>query len=174
MRALARMTCMAMICAFFTVNGSFAQQATTGCASELGFNATQILRCSGGLTLVAEQGAKYTLQSLDKGGDVKSVNLQGKALLIDLPKQRGKSRFKVTTPQAIAAVRGTKWAVDVQLTRTSVLVLTGRVAVRRPAGTGQVVLGPGDGVDVDPGTDRLTVKRWPQPRVAALLARLGQ
>ena len=29
-------------------------------------------------------------------------------------------------------------------------------------------------VDVDPGTEPLVVKRWPQPRVDALLARLGQ
>ncbi len=90
------------------------------------------------------------------------------------PAKRGKHRFQVTTPQAIAAVRGTKWAVDVQDTRTSVLVLAGQVAVRRPTGAGQVLLGPGDGVDVDPGNDALVVKHWPQPRVTALLARLGQ
>jgi ferric-dicitrate binding protein FerR (iron transport regulator) len=95
-------------------------------------------------------------------------------LLLDVPKQRGKDRFKVTTPQAIAAVRGTKWAVDVQETRTSVLVLRGQVAVQRPTGAGQVTLGPGQGVDVDPGTTPLVVKRWPEARVAALLARLGQ
>ena len=53
-------------------------------------------------------------------------------------------------------------------------MLAGQVAVRRPVGAGQVLLGPGDGVDVDPGNDALVVKRWPQPRVAALLARLGQ
>ena len=99
-------------------------------------------------------------------------------MLLDAPRQRGKNRFKVTTPQAIAAVRGTKWAVDAQETRTSVLVLRGQVAVRKSAGAdqvvGQVVLGPGQGVDVDRGTDPLVVKRWPQPRVDALLARLGQ
>ena len=139
-----------------------------------GPNATQTLRCRGGLIIVAEQGAKYTLQSRDKRSDVTAVDLQGKAILIDAPKQHGKSRFQVTTPQAIAAVRGTKWAVDVQDTRTSVLVLAGQVAVRRPVGTGQVLLGPGDGVDVDPGSDALVVKHWPQPRVTALLARLGQ
>jgi hypothetical protein len=42
------------------------------------------------------------------------------------------------------------------------------------AGAAQVFLGPGDGVDVDPGTEPLVIKRWPQPRVDALLARLGQ
>ena len=137
-------------------------------------NAPQTLHCPGDLTIVAENGAKFTLQSLDKKGGVDSVNLQSKALLVDAPKQRGKRRFQVTTPQAIAAVRGTKWAVDAQETRTSVLVLRGQVAVRRPRGAGQVVLGPGDGVDVEPGTAPLVIKRWPQPRVDALLARLGQ
>ena len=174
MRALARMACMTMIFAFFAVDASFAQQAATGCESAQGPNAAQTLRCRGGLIIVAEQGAKYTLQSLDKRGEVTAVDLQGKAVLIDAPRQYGKIRFRVTTPQAIAAVRGTKWAVDVQDSRTSVLVLAGQVAVRRPVGAGQVLLGPGDGVDVDPGNDALVVKRWPQPRVAALLARLGQ
>ena len=32
----------------------------------------------------------------------------------------------------------------------------------------------GDGVDVEPGTDALVVKRWAQPRIDALLARLRQ
>jgi hypothetical protein len=36
-----------------------------------------------------------------------------------------------------------------------------------------VVLGPGQGVDVDEAGP-LVVKRWPQARVTALLARLGQ
>ena len=105
---------------------------------------------------------------------VDSVDLQSRALLLDVPKQRGTDRFKVTTPKAIAAVRGTKWAVDAQETRTSVLVLRGEVAVQRSTGAGQVTLGPGQGVDVDQGTTTLVVKRWPEARVAALLARLGQ
>jgi hypothetical protein len=37
-----------------------------------------------------------------------------------------------------------------------------------------VFLGPGEGVDVEDGTDPLVVKRWPQARVDALLARLAQ
>ena len=95
-------------------------------------------------------------------------------MLVDAPKQQGKSRFQVITPQAIAAVRGTKWAVDAQANADVGSGAEGQVAVRRPAGAGQVVLGPGEGVDVDPGTDPLVIKRWPQPRVDALLARLGQ
>ncbi len=173
MRMLARLTCAAFACAFIGVTVAAAQPAPAGCSANQPANAPQTLHCPGDLTIVAEDGAKFTLQSLDKNS-VDSVNLQSKALLVDAPKQRGKRRFRVTTPQAIAAVRGTKWAVDVQQTRTSVLVLRGQVAVRRPTGAGQVVLGPGDGVDVEPGTAPLDIKRWPQPRVDALLARLGQ
>ena len=122
-----------------------------------------------------EDGAKFTLQGRNKNGAINAVALQDKAVLIDVGKQQDKRRFEVITPQAIAAVRGTKWAVDAQQTRTSVLVLRGQVAVRRPAGAGQVVLGPGQGVDIDAGTtDPLIVKTWPQARVTALLARLGQ
>jgi hypothetical protein len=166
------MTCLVIICAIVVADVASAQQAATGCSSEQGKNATQTLRCRDGLIVVAEDGARFTLQS--RGGNVDSVDLQSKAVLIDAPKQKGKSRFQVITPQAIAAVRGTKWAVDAQGSRTSVLVLDGQVAVRRPKGGGQVVLGPGEGVDVDPGTGALEVKRWGQPRVDALLARLGQ
>jgi hypothetical protein len=174
MKLLARLACAAFAFAFVGVTVAAAQPTPAGCSSNHPANAPQTLHCPGDLTIVAEDGAKFTLQSLDKKGSVDSANLQSKALLVDAPRQRGKRRFQVTTPQAIAAVRGTKWAVDAQETRTSVLVLRGQVAVRRPRGTGQVILGPGDGVDVEPGTTPLVIKRWPQPRIDALLARLGQ
>jgi hypothetical protein len=174
MKIFARLTCAAFAFAFVGVTVAAAQPAPAGCSSNHPANAPQTLHCPGDLTIVAEDGAKFTLQSLDKKGGVDSANLQSKALLVDAPRQPGKRRFHVSTPQAIAAVRGTKWAVDAQETRTSVLVLRGQVAVRRPGGAGQVVLGPADGVDVEPGTAALVIKRWPQPRVDALLARLGQ
>jgi hypothetical protein len=171
MRALAWI-CMVIICSTAGVDVASAQQAMKGCSSEQQPGAAQTLRCRDGLIIVAEDGAKFTLQS--KGGEVDGVDLQSKAVLVDAPKQKGKNRFQVITPQAIAAVRGTKWAVDTQESRTSVLVLSGQVAVRRPKGGGEVVLGAGDGVDVEPGTDALVVKRWGQPRIDALLARLRQ
>ena len=181
MPALARTTCMAIMCATLGIAATLgagaasAQQTNMGCSSAQGTNATQTLRCRGDVIIVAEDGAKFTLQSHDKSGDVDAVELRSKALLVDAPKQKAKHRFQVITPQAVAAVRGTKWAVDAQDARTSVLVLRGQVAVRRPSGGRQVVLGPGEGVDVDRGsTEPLTVKRWAQPRVDALLARLGQ
>jgi ferric-dicitrate binding protein FerR (iron transport regulator) len=107
------------------------------------------------------------------------VELSSKALLVEVPKKPGGNPFKVLTPQAIAAVRGTKWAVDVAEAKTSVFVANGRVGVTRRAARGRgVVLGAGEGVDVEatgPLTVKtLTVKTWGQPRVDALMARLGQ
>jgi hypothetical protein len=172
MKTVARIFCVAAICAVFSTDHATAQTAPTGCTAAAA-NATQTLRCRGGLIIVAEEGAKFTLQSHGKNGDVNAVDLQSKALLLDAPKQSGRSRLEVITPQAIAGVRGTRWAVDVQGAKTSVLVLRGKVAVRRPAGSGEVVLGAGHGVDIEPGMDPLIVKRWPEARVTALLARLG-
>jgi NH3-dependent NAD+ synthetase len=55
-----------------------------------------------------------------------------------------------------------------------VFVANGRVGVTRRAARGRgVVLGVGEGVDVE-ATGPLTVKTWGQPRVDALMARLGQ
>jgi hypothetical protein len=104
---------------------------------------------------------------------VDAVELDGKALLVEVPPKSGGNTFQVITPQAIAAVRGTKWAVDVNGDKSSVFVVHGRVRVGRRTGSHGVTLGPGDGVDVAPGAP-LTVKRWPSARVSALMARLGQ
>ncbi len=172
MITLARITCLAIVCIFAGVDAAPAQQAAMGCSSEHPPNAAQVLRCRGSVTIIAEHGARFTLQDRDKNAEVDSVDLQSKALLVDAPKQRGKNRFEVTTPQAIAAVRGTKWAVDATEGKSSVFVVNGRVSVARRAGANRVVLGPGEGVDVE-ATGALTVKRWPPARVAALLARLA-
>ena len=140
---------------------------------ELPAGATQTLRCDNGITIVAENGARFELKDANRDGHIDSVELSSKALLIEVPKKPGGNPFKVLTPQAIAAVRGTKWAVDVADTKTSVFVADGRVGVSRRTRGRAVVLGPGEGVDVE-ATGPLTVKQWGQPRIAALMARLGQ
>jgi len=134
---------------------------------------TQTLHCPAAITIVAESGAKFELRDRNRDGHVDSVELSNKALLLEVPKKPGRARFDVVTPQAIAAVRGTKWAVDAEGAKTSVFVVNGRVRVARPAGRGSVVLGAGDGVDVEPSGE-LIIKRWPPARVTALMARLGQ
>ncbi len=133
----------------------------------------QVMRCAGGVTITAERGARFSLIDRNRDGRPDAVSLHNKAVLVDVDRARRPDGFEVITPQAIAAVRGTRWAVDVKSGTTSVLVVRGRVAVGRPSGQQRVVLNVGEGVDVT-RSGPLTVRRWPPARAAALLARLGQ
>src|SRR5262249_31610924 len=74
---------------------------------------------------------------------------------------------QIETPDAIAAVRGTTWAVEVTPAQTNTFVVTGAVAVTRVTRSNTVVLADGEGVDVAPGTGPLKVTRWGEPRVRA-------
>jgi hypothetical protein len=145
-----------------------------GCTPSPSAAGTQTWACDNGITIVAENGARFELKDANRDGHIDSVELSSKALLVEVPKKPGGNPFKVLTPQAIAAVRGTKWAVDVAEPQTSVFVANGRVGVTRGTARARgVVIGPGEGVDVE-ATGPLTVKKWGQPRVDALMARLGQ
>ena len=146
---------------------------SAGCAISRDAGARQVLSCPGGVKVTAEAGASFRLSDRNHDGSPDSASLRRKAILVDVDSSQHTGGFQVVTPQAIAAVRGTQWAVDVAGDKTSVLVVRGSVAVRRPAGE-PVVLSPGEGVDVSSSTEPLVVRRWPAPRVAALLARLGQ
>jgi ferric-dicitrate binding protein FerR (iron transport regulator) len=171
MKAIIRAICVALASALLPITMAAAQSATMGCSSESSTITTQTIHCKAGVTIVVENGARYALHDRDGNGRVDSVELSNKALLLEVPKNR--NEFKVVTPQAIAAVRGTKWAVDAVENQTSVFVIHGRVAVGRRTGGNGVTLSPGEGVDVE-AAGPLTVKRWPPARVAALMARLGQ
>jgi hypothetical protein len=151
---------LAIFASLFLVTGVATAQpaANMGCSLENPTSTAQTLRCGGGVTIVAENGARFTLLDRDGNGRVDSVELSSKALLLEVPKKAGGNRFEVMTPQAIAAVRGTKWAVDTTEGKSSVFVVNGRVSVARRAGANRVVLGPGEGVDVE-ATGALTVKR---------------
>ena len=172
MKALFKAGFILLACTLSAIEIAAAQPANQGCVSENSSGMTQTLRCEAGITIVAEGGAKYTLQSGRKGR-IDAVELNGKALLIEVAPKPGGNKFQVVTPQAIAAVRGTKWAVDVAGDKTSVFVVNGRVGVGGRTGGRGVTLRPGEGVDVEAGAP-LTVKRWAPARVSALLARLGQ
>lgn len=161
----------ALVIGLFPHETAFAQSA--GCAVSRDASARQVLTCPGGVKVTAETGASFRLADRNRDGSPDSLSLRSKAVLVDVDSSQHAGGFQVVTPQAIAAVRGTQWAVDVASGATSVLVVRGNVAVRRPAGE-PVVLAPGEGVDVRSGTEPLVVRRWPAPRVAALLARLGQ
>lgn len=151
-----------------------AQTSGAGCVLEaVAGTARQMLRCQNGLTVIVEEGASFSLVDRDQDGQADSIRLRDNALLLDGPQAPDGPGFEVITPRAVAAVRGTRWAVDVDGDQTSVFVVEGRVAVQRIAAGEAVLLGPGEGVDVAPGSDPLTVRRWPAARVAALMARFG-
>jgi hypothetical protein len=130
-----------------------------------------VLHCQG-ISITTERDARFQLIDRNTDGKIDGVSLQGKAMLLDVNRGRIKNGFEVITPQAIAAVRGTRWAVDVGGGKTSVFVLRGRVSVRRADVRIGVDLARGEGVDVDSGDQPLVIKRWPPARVSALMGRL--
>jgi hypothetical protein len=114
---------------------------------------------------------------IDRNGDglADGVRLRQKGLLLDARRRLSQlSGFVVVTPQAIAAVRGTKWAVDVQGRSTAVFVVNGVVSVEKTVSGDAVSLRAGQGVDVDRSAEPVVIKRWPAERVAALLGRFRQ
>ncbi|KAA0697462.1 hypothetical protein DTW90_18755 [Neorhizobium sp. P12A] len=171
---LVRIAFAVALCAF-GAQDALAQSAASCSLQPVNATTRLTLHCGRGISITAESGARF--QFLDRNGDgqIDAASLDGKAIVLDVDSARVKGGFQVVTPQAIAAVRGTRWAVDVQSDKTAVLVLRGRVSVRRSDQRNGVVLGVGQGVDVQSGTSTpLTVKRWPTARVNALMARLGQ
>lgn len=169
-----RFGCTVLMGVLLLSGAAVAQQANVKCTSANPMNAAQTLQCEGGVTIVAENGAQYMIGDANHDGRVDAVELSSKALLLEVQRKQGGRKFQVNTPQAIAAVRGTRWAVDVAEGKTSVFVVHGKVNVGRRSGADrQVVLGPGEGVDVE-ASSPLVVKRWAPARVSALMARLGQ
>lgn len=139
--------CIVLMCGLLLGDAAIAQQANVKCTQASPANAAQTtLQCEGGVTIVAENGAQYVLGDANRDGRIDSVELNSKALLLDVQGKSSGRKFQVNTPQAIAAVRGTRWAVDVAEGKTSVFVVHGRVNVgRRTRGDRRVVLGPGRG-----------------------------
>jgi FecR protein len=134
----------------------------------------QILRCGDMLTLRSAHGTVYRLIGGAGGGEPRAVEVDEGAVMTEFHPSRTHRTFQILTPNAIAAVRGTKWVVEVSAERSSAFVISGSVAVRRLHGAQGVLLKMGDGVDVSSDPDPLTVKHWAEKRVQALLARFGQ
>ncbi len=135
----------------------------------------QILHCADGLTLTAEQETAFRLVGGARSGRPRAVELNDRGLLTEAPAGSLSRGFQVRTPHAVAAVRGTSWAMDVTAGNTAVFVAQGVVSVRRAETTrGGVTLRAGDGVDVQAGGGALQVKRWAPARASALLARFGR
>ncbi|MGA2792448.1 MAG: FecR family protein [Roseiarcus sp.] len=153
-----------------------ASSQTSGCAlvADDRNPPEKILRCGANLEVRAAAGTIY--HPIDQRGSArpKSLQLDDGALMIEFHPSKRHTSFQILTPHAIAAVRGTKWIVEVGPERTSTLVISGRVAVSRPRAEQTVVLRPGEGADVSPGEEPIAVKRWAEKRVRALLARFGE
>lgn len=160
----------ASIVIFFSVPAAFAQMQSHCLLGQASDPDRQVFTCSGGLVIELEAAAQMGLTTGD--GDADIIDLTGGAALIEVTP--GGFAPQIRTPHAIAAVRGTVYAVDVSDEITSVFVVRGRVDVSAMADNAAPVgLGPGDGVDVTPG-EALVVKSWGAARVAALLARFGR
>jgi len=86
----------------------------------------QKARCDNGITIVAENGARFELKDANRDGYFDAIGLSRKALLVEMPKKHG--AFKVLSPQAIDAVRGTRRLVDAADAKTSVFVAEGVTA----------------------------------------------
>jgi ferric-dicitrate binding protein FerR (iron transport regulator) len=134
----------------------------------------RILRCGDRLVIRTAHDTSY--HPVDQNGTEQPnvVELDGGALMVEFHPSRRHPSFQIRTPYAIAAVRGTRWVVDVGSDKASTFVIAGRVAVSRPSGEQTVLLRAGDGADVSPDSAPIVVKRWAAARGRALLARFGQ
>lgn len=145
---------------------------TLGCklSTRSGTPPIDVVTCDG-LTIESERTADVRVLDRASGGVPDAARVEGGAVLVTVRPGRPVP-FQILTPKAIASVRGTRYAVDARPDRTSVFVATGTVAVARPDGGAELLLGPGEGVDVGDSSGPLTRTRWPRKRVAALLKRL--
>jgi ferric-dicitrate binding protein FerR (iron transport regulator) len=129
-----------------------------------------VVRCRGGLVITLDAAAQIGLLA-DPNAPPRVIELRRGSILIDV--EPGTAATQVQSRHAIAAVRGTEFAVDDTANGSAVFVLDGRVRVFRRNGIGAVSLGSGQGVDVIPG-ESLDVKTWGQSRVDELLSRFGR
>jgi hypothetical protein len=134
----------------------------------------RILRCGTTLTVQPAPGTAYRPLDGGSNGPPAKVQLDSGALFIEFHPAGKRRNFQILTPQAIASVRGTTWAMEVKPGQSSTLVLSGVVRVTRANGPAAVVLRSGQGVDVTDADGPLQVKRWAPERVKALLGRFGR
>lgn len=129
------------------------------------------LKCTGALVIELEPGAVLKYSGEADGLPERLILEDGRALIEVTP---GSVVPQIRTPHAIAAVRGTVYAIEVGADSTAVFVLRGAVGVRTRQGPRDTAtLTAGQGVDVTPG-EALTVNTWGAARVDELLARFGR
>lgn len=153
-------------CAIVRAEGCRLTNSTSG-------PARQVMHCDGGPVIEAEASADVRIFDRSGQGRPDGARIDTGAALLEVPPHYP-GGFQISTPRAIASVRGTVWVVDVQPQQTSVFVTRGQVTVSRETGDPGVVLNPGDGVEVGDGPGPLRVERWSPARAGALLARFGR
>ena len=99
----------------------------------------KILRCGDHLTIRSAPNTKYQV-NYPNGQSPDGCRLESGAIVIEFTASDRQKSFQILTPHAIAAVRGTKWAIEVASKRTSTVVLSGVVEVSHPDGEGAVLL----------------------------------
>jgi FecR protein len=175
-RNLLRATLAAAVLFVSAIGGAAPAHAAGACAlvPNEKIPSEKTLQCGATLTVRPAQGARYRL--LYKKGDPLPValRLDEGALLIEFQPVRWGQDFQILTPLAIAAVRGTEWAVDVAKARTSVLVIDGSVGVTNRRLNQYVIVTEGEGVDITPADTSTVQKTWGEARKRALLARFGE
>lgn len=147
-------------------------QVRTSMVIVAGSGKARIALVDGTLVTVGEN-TQVQIPAIASAGASTRVALISGALRLLVVKATPQARFEVETETAIAAVRGTDWAVEATRATTGVVVLEGSVDVTsrgRVAAT--VRLGrPRDGTDVRAGSAPTPPAPWGEPRLAALLAR---
>ena len=129
------------------------------------------ITCSTGLTIILGGDTDIVLDRImtPNRPNAGVRLLEGIAgFLLPQPRSGG---FEVRTPSAIAAVRSTEWAIDVDRTATAAFVRDGAVSLT--ASGGSVLLTPGEGVDVDSTGGVGQVVAWSESRIATVDQRLG-
>jgi ferric-dicitrate binding protein FerR (iron transport regulator) len=173
-RRLGRVGSFALAVVAFAFAGASPSLAACSLVADPGHAGARMLQC--GQLVVAHLAEGTVVHPVGGAGSSPpaALRLDKGALLIEFQPQPGAENFQILTPEAIAAVRGTTWAVEVGRGKTSVLVVAGKVEVQARRSGAAVSLGPGEGVDVARLPRTLTVKRWPEARVRRLLARFGR
>jgi ferric-dicitrate binding protein FerR (iron transport regulator) len=147
-------------------------QSLGACRIEVAANPTRkVLLCGNGLTIEVEEDTRFRVRGR-LAAVPEGVSVSHGAVLIDLKPER-RVRFHVLTPHALAAVRGTMYAVDVKQVETAVFVARGRVAVTDRGSRSTITLEQGQGVEVAPGKP-LEVKTWSAERVSQMMRRFGR
>src|SRR5437867_3960339 len=73
----------------------------------------KILRCGSNLTIRSAPNTRYRLTNPDNRRQPTGARVDSGALLIEFTPNEGRRDFRILTPHAITAVRGTRWAVEV-------------------------------------------------------------